>query len=72
MLYSEDWTLGPFPGVAYAHTAQGMLGAMHWHHILLESEEFVTSTCLPTPPEESGTWLTVYRQVVISIEPAAR
>lgn len=67
ILYDEDWAVGSLQGVAYGHTAEGMRGDMHWHHIVLDAGDFLITTYLQTPPDGTPTWLPVYRDVVGSI-----
>jgi hypothetical protein len=71
IFYSEDWQTPHFKGVAYGHSAEGIMGPFHWHHILLEGEDFVIATHLQVPPDAAEDWLTTYREIVATIEPTS-
>ena len=71
VFYSEDWQTPHFQGVAYGHSAEGMMGPFHWHHIVLEGENFVIASHLQVPPDAPDDWLSTYRDIVASIQPAA-
>lgn len=70
ILYNDAWRTPHFEGLSYAHSAEGSMGAFHWHHIYLEGEDYVVATYLQTPPDASETWLPIYREIVASIQPA--
>jgi hypothetical protein len=72
ILYSERWKGEHLDGLAYAHSAEGMTGKFHWHHIVLDGGDYLVTTNLQTPPEASDDWTPQYREMVASIEPATR
>ena len=66
----QEWPAGNFPGLEYAHSAEGVRGDMTWHHILLSGDGYVVVTYLQAPPSDYDEILPVYRQIVESVRPA--